>query len=69
MVWFEDNGPTPPNHIDRQDEIVLINDWLDVFNRQNGRQSVPRFNTASRLYALFHLLSSKLSTLCVWKMS
>ena len=45
MVWFEDNGPTPPNHIDRQDEIVLINDWLDVFNRQNGRQCVPRFNT------------------------
>ena len=45
MVWFEDNGPTPLNPFDRQVEIVLVNDWLDVFNRQNGRQCVPRFNT------------------------
>ena len=57
MVWFEDNGPTPLNPFDRQVEIVLVNDWLDVFNRQNGRQCVPRFNTLySTQYSLYWVL-------------
>ena len=44
MVWFPDNGPPPPNHRDRQDELLQLNEWIDLFNRQNGRLCVPRFH-------------------------
>ena len=44
MVWFPDNGPPPPGHRDRQEELVQLNEWIDEYNRKNGRSCVPRFH-------------------------
>ena len=45
MVWFTDNGPPPPGHRDRGEELHLINDWIDASNTLNGKQCAPRFHT------------------------
>ena len=45
MVWFTDNGPPPPGHRDRGEEINLINDWIDAINSLHGKQCAPRFHT------------------------
>ena len=45
MVWFPDNGPSPPGHRDRGQEIHLINDWIDASNSLQGKQCAPRFHT------------------------
>ena len=44
LVWFEDNGPPPPNHVNKHDTIKEINSWITFFNTQNGRLYTPRFN-------------------------
>ena len=44
MVWFPDDGPPPPNHRDRQEELFQLNEWIDQENRENGRLCVPRFH-------------------------
>ena len=44
LVWFGDNGPPPPNHVDHHQTIKEINSWISFFNTQNGRTYTPRFN-------------------------
>ena len=44
MVWFPDNGPPPPGHVDRQQDLVQLNEWITAYNRLNGRLCVPRFH-------------------------
>ena len=44
MVWFPDNGPPPPGHVDRQQDLVQLNEWITTYNRLNSRLCVPWFH-------------------------
>ena len=44
LVWFKDNGPPPPNHVNHHETIKEINSWISFFNTENGRIYTPRFN-------------------------
>ena len=44
MVWFPDNGPPPPGHKDRQQDLVQLNEWISTYNSRNDRLCVPRFH-------------------------
>ena len=44
MVWFSDNGPPPPGHVDRQHDLTEVNEWIITYNRQNSRLCAPRFH-------------------------
>ena len=47
MVWFPDNGPPPPGHRDRQEELVQLNDWIDASTgRMVGRACRGSITTA-----------------------
>ena len=43
FVWFEDNGPPPPNHQNLLNEIKELNSWIVYFNQQRGKIT-PRFH-------------------------
>jgi hypothetical protein len=43
LVWFEDNGPPPPNHVNLLSEIKELNSWITYFNQQMGKIT-PRFH-------------------------
>ena len=45
LVWFEANGPPPPDHNNRYRDIKEINDWLKYYNRANGRVCAPQVST------------------------
>ena len=34
LVWFDDNGPPPPNHENLHQVIKDINSWITFFNTQ-----------------------------------
>ena len=44
LVWFDANGPPPPNHINQLKDIKEINDWLKTYNKANGRVCTPSFH-------------------------
>ena len=43
FVWFEDNGPPPPNYVNLLSEIKELNSWIVYFNQQRGKIT-PRFH-------------------------
>ena len=43
IVWFPDNGPPPENHLNLYQEVKELNDWIVLFNSENGKIT-PRFH-------------------------
>ena len=43
LVWFEDNGPPPPDHKNLLNEIKELNSWIVYFNQQRDKIT-PRFH-------------------------
>ena len=43
LTWFSDNGPPPPGHVNRLEEIRAINTWITEFNEGYGN-TTPRFH-------------------------
>ena len=43
LTWFDDNGPPPPGHQNRLNEIEDINTWIVEFNQGYGLIT-PRFH-------------------------
>lgn len=37
LVWFEDNGPPPPNHVNLFSELKELNSWISYFNQQKDK--------------------------------
>ena len=46
LVWYEDNGPIPQDHLgNRREELDLLNNDILSFNAQSGLVHIPHFNT------------------------
>ena len=43
LVWFEDNGPPPPNHVNMLSELKELNSWIAYFNQQKDKLT-PRLH-------------------------
>ena len=43
LTWFSDNGPPPPGHVNRLEEIRAINTWITEFNEGYGN-TTPRYH-------------------------
>ena len=43
LVWYDDNGSPPPNHVNKVAEVRDINDEIMRFNNNNGMLHAPRF--------------------------
>ena len=44
FVWFQDNGNPPRNHRNMLDAIRELNTWIVFYNKQNGKETTPRFH-------------------------
>ena len=43
LTWYPDNGPPPPGHHNRLEEISALNQWIIEFNQGYGN-STPRYH-------------------------
>ena len=43
LVWFPDNGETPPGYNNRLVEVTALNDWIKEFNSKNYVDPPPWF--------------------------
>ena len=45
LVWYPDNGDTPPGYNNRMVELTELNNWITEFNKVNCVEPAPRFQT------------------------